>query len=216
MTRQGHNLVLQLNFPISHNRELLKIVGEEEARGEILDAHPVAQGREWTLAWARLDIDLETGEALVEEQFPGLIVHYAAAIAVHSRLYPGAEEAVRGLRDAGYRVAICTNKPEALAVDLIEALGVTALFDALIGADTLPVRKPDPEPLRQAVARAGGALEQSLLLGDTQTDYDTARAAGVPIVLVSFGQEAEVASLTPEAHLADFAELQHVVETLLG
>ncbi len=66
MTRRGHNLVLQLNCPVSHIRGLLKIVGEE-ARDEIGGLHPVADGNEWTLAWARLDIDMETGEALIEE-----------------------------------------------------------------------------------------------------------------------------------------------------
>ena len=66
MTRRGHNLVLQLNFPISHNRALFSLVGREDAEGEVCRSHPAAED-EMTLAWARLDIEMETGEALIEE-----------------------------------------------------------------------------------------------------------------------------------------------------
>ncbi|MGS4944286.1 HAD-IA family hydrolase [Meridianimarinicoccus sp. RP-17] len=142
---------------------------------------------------------------------------YAAAIDVHTRLYPGTMDAVEALKTAGYRVAICTNKPEALARVLLDRLGVLGAFGALIGADTLAVRKPDPAPFRASVERAGGDPAQSLLVGDTVTDRDTARAAGVPCVLVSFGPLGPdgAAALEPAAVLADYAALPGVVGGLL-
>lgn len=155
--------------------------------------------------------------AEIDRQYPLLLKAYAEAIDVHTRFYPGALEAVRHLRDEGYGVAICTNKPEALARLLLERLGALGAFDALTGADTLSVRKPDPEHLRETVRRAGGDPRRSLLVGDSETDRETSRAARVPSVLVSFGPNgAEVAALAPEAVIGHFDELPDVVMRLLG
>ena len=90
-------------------------------------------------------------------------------------------------------------------------------FQALTGADTLAVRKPDPEHLRETVRRAGGDPARALMVGDTVTDHDTARAAGVPSVLVGFGPGgAAVAALKPEAVIAHYDELPGVVRRLIG
>jgi phosphoglycolate phosphatase len=151
-------------------------------------------------------------ERLVDEGYTPLLDAYAEAVCVHTTFYPGAREAVARLRAAGDAVAICTNKPEGLARALMEALGAAAEFDALIGADTLPVKKPDPAPLREAVARAGGFMERAVLIGDTDTDRDTAAAAGVPSILVTFGPSGRAVSrLGPDALLEDYARLEAVL-----
>ena len=153
----------------------------------------------------------------VERQYPRLLAAYAEGIDRHTRLYPGAAEGVEALRAAGCTVGICTNKPEALAELLLRRLGVRHLFGALVGADTLPVRKPDPAPYRAAVERAGGTLSRSFLLGDTETDVLTARAAAVPCALVTFGPEGRgIARLAPEALLDTYAELPALAARLLG
>ncbi|MHC0054047.1 HAD-IA family hydrolase [Actibacterium sp. D379-3] len=155
-------------------------------------------------------------EADVDAQFPLLLVAYGAAIDVHTRLYPGAVAAVERLRGAGVAVGICTNKPEALAETLLARLGVRDLFGAVIGADTLPVRKPDPAPYRAAVTGAGGVVARSMLVGDTATDRDTARAAGVPCALVTFGPDGQgVAGLVPEALLDHYDDLFDIARRLL-
>jgi len=156
-------------------------------------------------------------EAEIDRQYPRLLQAYADAIAVHTRLYPGAMEAVATLRSLGHATAICTNKPEALAHRLLTDLGVINDFQALVGADTLPVRKPDPEPLREAVRRAGGDPAQATLVGDSDTDRNTARAAGVPSILVTFGPSGEdMAALEPEAMIGHFDELPGVVRGFWG
>jgi phosphoglycolate phosphatase len=134
----------------------------------------------------------------------------------HTTLYPGVVAAVERLRARGAATSICTNKPEALAIDLIDRLSLSHLFDALVGADTLPVRKPDPAPFRAAVDRSGGTLARSLLVGDTVTDRKTAAAAGVPCVLVTFGPSGRaVADLAPEALLDHYDDLDRVIATVL-
>jgi phosphoglycolate phosphatase len=127
----------------------------------------------------------DSNEALVEEGYPIFIDYYADHIRDATRPYPGVEAALDELATAGVRRAICTNKPERLTHTLIEALGWRERFDAIVGADTLAARKPDPAPLEAAIARAGGG--RGVLVGDSITDAATARAAGLPFVAVSFG-----------------------------
>ncbi len=155
-------------------------------------------------------------EPIIAKYYPILLEAYSDAIDVHTHLYPGALEAVRVLKARGYLVGICTNKPESLAEKLMQNLGVRAEFSSLVGADTLPVRKPDPEPLFEAARRAGGAPSQCCLIGDSDTDRNTARAAGVPSVLVTFGPSGEdMAALQPEALLSKFEDLPDLVDRLL-
>jgi phosphoglycolate phosphatase len=151
--------------------------------------------------------------AEVDRQYPVLLEAYAQDIATHTFLYPGAMAAVEQLKSDGYAVGIATNKPEHLAEQLMRSLGVRDTFASLIGADTLP----DPEHHFEAVRRAGGDPARSLLVGDTATDRDTSRNAGVPSVLVTFGPGREdVLALDPEATIDDFAELSDVVAGLIS
>lgn len=155
-------------------------------------------------------------EAEIDAQYPLLLTHYAENILVHSRLYPGVETAIDQLRRSGVATAICTNKPEALAELLMTRLGARDWFGALVGADTLPVRKPDPAPYFEAVRRAGGDAGRSILVGDTETDRETARAARVPSVLIAFGPEGRgVGRLAPEAVLDRYDDLPDLVDALI-
>ena len=159
---------------------------------------------------------LEDDGAMVEAGYPLLLSAYGEAIDTHTTLYPGAMEAVYRLKSKGVAVGICTNKPEGLAETLLARLGIRGDFAALVGADTLPVRKPDPAPLVEAVARAGGALERSVLIGDTVTDRETARAAGRPCALVTFGPTGRaVADLEPEALIDHYDGLDAIIDRLI-
>jgi len=194
-----------------------RAMGQGTPLDPVADAHTAFHGGRAMLRLGLERLGRAGDEAEVERQYPLLLEAYAAAIDTHTVLYPGAMEAVAALAGAGYRVGICTNKPEALAELLLQRLAVRAAFASLIGADTLPVRKPDPEPLREAVRRAGGDPTRAVLIGDTVTDRETARAAGVPSVLVGFGPTgAAVAALQPEAVIGHYDELPAVVRRLIG
>ncbi len=187
--------------------------------GDVLDpAKDQATAVRGALAMLRLGFDrLGLDSVGVEAQYPVLLAHYGENIDVFTTLYPGAILAVEGLLQADYKVGICTNKPEALAETLMQRLGVRDLFHTLIGADTLPVRKPDPDPFWAAVDRAGGARDASVLVGDTITDRNTAKAAGRPCILVTFGPAGhDVVDLAPEALLHHFNDLGTVVRDLIG
>ena len=153
----------------------------------------------------------------IDRYYPMLLEAYGREIDTHTVLCPGAMEAVEALKAAGYRVAICTNKPEGLAHTLLTKLGVRDAFGAMVGADTLAIRKPDPEHLFETARRAGGDPALCLLVGDTNTDRETARAAGVPCVLVSFGPSGDdMAALGPEALLDHYDDLPDIVTRLIG
>lgn len=156
-------------------------------------------------------------EADVDGEFPVFLQAYARDIDRHTTLYPGVLPALLRLNAMGWHCGICTNKPEGLAVDLVTRLGIMGQFNSLIGADTLPVRKPDPAPYTEAVRRAGGELARSVLVGDTVTDVETARAAGVPVVLVTFGPGGlGVADLAPDALLHHFDDLAGVLAAVVA
>lgn len=155
-------------------------------------------------------------ETIVDNYYGMLLEAYGAAISVHTRMYDGAMDAVEVLKSQGYGVGICTNKPEGLADKLLRDLGVRDAFGSLVGADTLPVRKPSPEPLFEATVRLGSNPKNCILIGDSDTDRNTAKAAGVPSVLVTFGPAGgDMSALEPEALLDDFAALPAVAAVLL-
>lgn len=124
-------------------------------------------------------------DQMVESGLRDLTHFYENNICRHTTAYSGVQNVLDYLRAADIRTAICTNKPERLAIMLVNALGWADKFDAIIGGDTLRVTKPDPAPLFEAIARCGGG--RCLYVGDSITDADTALAANVPFVAVSFG-----------------------------
>ena len=186
----------------------------DRGMGELLD--PVGDaliafhgGRAMLRAgYARMSGDMLLPPGAEDEDYSRLLDHYAANIARHTVLYPGTEDALEQLAADGHILSVCTNKPQALAEELLQQLGIRHRFAALVGADTLPVRKPDPRPYVAAVERAGGTVAQSFLVGDTDTDRKTATAAGVRVALVAFGPEGEgLSRLTPEAMLPHYDHL---------
>ena len=167
------------------------------------------------LGFERLGIDWD--EANVDAEYPKLLYYYSNHIAVHTTLYPSVISALEELKRRGYLLGICTNKPEGLAETLMAELGIRDMFSALLGADTLPVRKPDPEHLWETIRRVGGDLGRSALIGDTDTDRSTARNAGVPSVLVAFGPSGEaISALQPEMLLNHYDELPDLIDQLIN
>ncbi len=161
-------------------------------------------------------LEVARDEARVDALYPRLLHFYAESVDFHTRLYAGVEAALDALEAAGWRLAVCTNKPTGLAHDLLARLGLGHRLAAMLGADCLDVRKPDPRHLLETISRAGGTPARSVMIGDTRTDREAARAAGVPCVLVGFGPEgAGLARLEPEAMLGHYDELAGLMERLV-
>jgi phosphoglycolate phosphatase len=158
----------------------------------------------------------EVSPAQMTQLTADFIDYYAAHIADESRPFEGLEDALDQLASQGYRFAVCTNKLEWLARLLLDKLGMTSRFAAICGADTFGVAKPDPAILRQTVARAGGSIASTIMVGDAGPDVGVARRASVPVIGVAFGYtEVPIAELKPDRLIAHMRELPVAVDSLL-
>jgi phosphoglycolate phosphatase len=156
-------------------------------------------------------------EARLEELYCFFLDYYHQNIAVHSELFPGVIEALDRLAASGFRLAVCTNKLEAHAARLLNALGVSDRFAFISGKDTFDVFKPDPRHLTETIARAAGDPGRAVMVGDSRTDIDTAKSAGIPVIGVTFGYtNVHVAELGADRVIDYFNELPGVVATMLG
>jgi phosphoglycolate phosphatase len=162
-----------------------------------------------------------SGKSLEPEKLEALFVdylsYYRAHIMERSRLYPGVDKALAAFERAGWRQAVCTNKTESLAKLLITKLGIAGRFAFVCGQDTFGVGKPDAKPLLETIAASGGARERAIMVGDSDTDIQTARAANVPVIAVDFGYaDVPVEELGPDRVVSHFDELMQACDALLA
>lgn len=121
------------------------------------------------------------------ELLPRFMVHYGDSLLLSPRVYPGVVETLDELAARGVPMAVCTNKPEPFVGPLLEHVGLAQRFAGVVGAGTLPERKPHPRPLLHLAAHLETAVDDCLMVGDSETDFLAARAAEMPVVLVSYG-----------------------------
>jgi phosphoglycolate phosphatase len=153
----------------------------------------------------------------IEALFADYLTYYSAHIADRTRLYPGVEEALTVFARAGWRQAVCTNKIESLAKLLITKLGIAERFAFICGQDTFGIAKPDPRPLLETIAASGGSGKRAIMVGDSETDIKTARAAGTPVIAVDFGySDTPVRDLGPDRVISHFDELMPACDGLLA
>lgn len=153
-----------------------------------------------------------SGVAASEDEFLASLAafrrFYAEALTGQTRTYPGVEALLGDLSARGFALGVCTNKPEAPARELCEALGLAPFFGAIVGGDTLAVKKPDPQPLLHTIERLGGTAAGALYVGDSETDYLTARAAGVSFIYFEGGYQREpIADFRPDHRVHGMAEV---------
>ena len=203
------DLITALNFVL--DREGMPPIPLASARNMIgagarrmLERGLEADGRAVSVA----DIDRLTAD---------FIDYYADHIAEGSRPFDGLEAALDDLAARGYRLAVCTNKLEWLSKKLLNELGLSVRFSAICGADTFGIAKPDPAILQQTVARAGGELSSTIMVGDAGPDIGVARRAGVPVIGVEFGYtEVPIAELKPDRLIGHMRDLPGAVESLMA
>jgi phosphoglycolate phosphatase len=181
------------------------------------------EGREMVGAGARALIERglasvgrEVTPAHLDELFRQFMVHYGRNLCIDSTLFPGVEDALDRLEDAGFRLAVCTNKYEQLSVELLKSLRVAHRFAAICGRDSFPYFKPDPRHLTLTIEKAGGDPARAVLVGDSVTDIATAKAAAIPSVAVTFGYtDIPVHQLGPDRIIDHYDQLFDSVQALL-
>jgi len=150
--------------------------------------------------------------ARLQQLFGDFLAHYVAHIADESFLFPGVVEALDRFEAAGWAFAVCTNKTEAPARKLLNALGIADRFRVIAGQDTYNAPKPDPRVLQATIEDAGCIVARAIMVGDSRTDIDTARNLGIPVVAVDFGYtDVPVRDLRPDRTISHFDALWDAV-----
>lgn len=157
--------------------------------------------------------DGDPPEADVDRALALFLGYYEERLSVRSRLYPGTRSGLDRLQADGYRLACVTNKPERLARQLLNDLGLDDVLPVVVGGDTLTVRKPDPAPLHHAMAALAVPAQQTLMVGDSRADVEAGRNAGTGVVCVPYGysQGEDVTALGPDVVVASIEELHGVL-----
>lgn len=192
----------------------LSDIGLAPVPGEVLEP-AIALGARFMI----LDGLKHTGRQLPDEEIDRLLSlfleHYLANIANQSRPYPHVVETLKRLRREGARLGVCTNKRSHLSKALIAKLHLDGLLDAVVGRDSVVRSKPHPDHLLETIRQAGGDAERAIMIGDTAVDVATARAAGVPVIGVTFGySDRPMSELVPDAVISDYSDLMPAIERL--
>jgi phosphoglycolate phosphatase len=159
--------------------EGLRPVAREEARAMFGDGAQILVARA---------LRATGGDAARAPEFtPRYLAHYEPVATRRTRVYPGVIEVLQSLADAGFALAVVTNKPERGTRIVLDALDLSPLVQAVVGGDTLATRKPDPAPVREALRRLGVVADRAVMVGDSHHGVEAAHAAGVAMVAVSYG-----------------------------
>lgn len=139
--------------------------------------------------------------------------YYADVLDVHTQFYPGVIEGLRVLKEAGFRLACITNKPEQFTVPLLQTMGLYAYFDLVVSGDSLTLRKPDPLPLLHVCERFAISPEQMAMIGDSAADMQAAQAAGCYSIYVPYGYNRGIsgAAAGADAVIASLADVTQVI-----
>lgn len=183
----------QVDLPNVDSKDLMRFVGHG---GKVMIERALAaRGR--TIDAAQLN-----------KMMAGFLTHYVDNMPGQTAPYPGVLDAMQRFTEAGYIHAICTNKFEGMSKTLLNGLALADRFEVICGQDTFAWKKPDARHLLETIKAAGGDEENAVMIGDSVTDIDTAKAAGIPVIAVDFGySDRPVAEYEPSHIISHFDAL---------
>jgi len=156
-------------------------------------------------------------EELHEAIFAAFLEDYVDNLANETHLFDGLLKAMNDLSHEGYDFAVCTNKKHSMAVPLLEQLGVVKHFKSITGGDSFDFRKPDPRHLEETAKLAGHALENAIMIGDSETDINAALNASIPSVAVTFGYSGVPVDQLGATKLIDqYSELPQTIREIVS
>jgi len=156
------------------------------------------------------------GLVLSETDLTAGSADYTAHATVETVLYPGAMDALRALAAEGWRLAVCTNKPEAAARVLLDHVGLLPMLAAVGGGDSFPVRKPDPDHVRLTLAAAGGDAHEAIMVGDHHNDIAAGHGAGLATIFAAWGYGGAEMAAGADAVAEGFADVPDLCRRLRG
>lgn len=217
-------LVLDLDGTLADtNRDLIPVLNRSTQPeglppvGAADVGHVVGHGARAMIARAFHLHERSLSPEIHDRVFQRFLLDYEKNLAVETVLFDGVPATLDDFLGRGWRLAVCTNKMERLAVALLAELGICDRFAAIAGGDTFHFRKPDPRHLTETVRMAGGTVERAIMVGDSATDIATAKAASIPVIAVDFGySERPVAEYEPDCLISGFSQLPDAAVELLS
>ncbi len=181
-----------------------------------LVGHLVGRGARAMIERALKTLGRNPDSEIIDRLFEEFLDYYVDNITRDgSALYPGVLETLEAFADQGVIQSVCTNKFQRGADLMLRTLNIHHHFKAVLGGNALKTRKPDPHHVLETIRRAGGDPACAIMIGDSATDLNAARAAGVPIVLVDYGySDTPVSKLDPDAVISSFTEIETLIPTL--
>ncbi|GGP24287.1 phosphoglycolate phosphatase [Silvimonas amylolytica] len=153
-----------------------------------------------------------TGTALQKEAMNHFDMHYKRGLTIDTTFYPQVQITLSRLHERGFPLAIVTNKPERYTLPLLRELGVSEHFEVVVAGDTLPHKKPSPEPLLHVAARLGISPTELLMVGDSKNDVLAAQAAECPVIAVSYGYGGQMDDMGADRVIHHFADLLEFID----
>jgi phosphoglycolate phosphatase len=193
--------------------EMMKALGREP-HGETKVRDWVGNGVERLTRRALIgQLDGEPSDEDFAKGYPIFLELYKDNTSKRSCLYPGVREGLDYMKSQGYLLGCVTNKDAQFTIPLLKGLGIYDEFGIVVSGDTLPVKKPDPQPLLHAAAHFGVDAKDSLMLGDSKSDVTAARNAGFQIVCMSYGYNhgEDIRNYNPDAVIDSMVELKKLL-----
>jgi len=193
--------------------EMMKVLGREP-HGEAKVRNWVGNGVERLTRRALIgQLDGEPSDEDFAKGYPIFLELYKDNTSKRSCLYLGVREGLDYMKSQGYLLGCVTNKDAQFTIPLLKGLGIYDEFGIVVSGDTLPVKKPDPQPLLHAAAHFGVGAEDSLMLGDSKSDVTAARNAGFQIVCMSYGYNhgEDIRNYNPDAVIDSMVELKELL-----
>jgi len=203
----AHNHVMKkYGYPTKSTEEIRNLVGQ--GAGAMLGRSIWGQ--------AKKEFGKINDKKIKEEMVNDFVNFYGKNIVNESTLINGVMEFLKWCKEKNISMAVCTNKQEHLAIDLLKKIGINDFFEYVAGHNTFDYCKPDPRHLTSVIEILGGDVEKSIMIGDSETDANAAKAASIPVILLENGYTEKNTNEIYHNHLIkDFIGVEKIVSTYL-
>jgi len=204
----AHNHVMKkFGYETKTNEDIKKLVGKGAA--SLIGRSMWGQ--------AKKELNKINDQNLKNEMVKEFIDYYGKNIAVESKLVNGAKEFLDWAKKNNISMGVCTNKQDYLAIDLLKQIKIYDYFEYVAGSNTFDYCKPDPRHLTSVIEIIQGDIKNSLMIGDSETDAESARAAGIPFILLENGYtEKKVSEINHDFSIKDFVNIEEIINKYLN
>ena len=204
---RAHNHVMEkFGYPTKSTEEIRNLVGQ--GAGAMLGRSIWGQ--------AKKEFGKVEDQKIKKQMIDVFVDYYGKNIINESTLINGVKEFLKWCKEKNISMAVCTNKQEHLAIDLLKKIGIYDYFEYVAGSNTFDYCKPDPRHLTNVVEILGGEIKKSIMIGDSETDANAGKNAGIPIILLEDGYTEKNTTEIYHNHLIkDFIGIEKIISKYL-